>query len=45
MCDMGYGLTVDDIRKVAYVIASNAGRPHPFKNGKAGRDWYEGFLR
>ena len=45
MCDMGYGLTVEDIRRVAYVIASNSGRPHPFKNGKAGRDWYEGFLR
>ena len=45
MCDMGYGLTVEYIRRVAYVIASNSGRPHPFKNGKAGRDWYEGFLR
>ena len=45
MCDMGYGLTVEDIRRVAYVIASNSGRPHPFKNGKASLDWYEGFLR
>ena len=45
MCDMGYGLTVEDIRRVPYVIASNSGRPHPFTNGKAGHDWYEGFLR
>lgn len=45
MCNMGYGLTVEDIRRVAYVIASNSGRSHPFKKGKAGQDWYENFLR
>ena len=45
MCNMGYGLMVEDIRRVAYVIASNSGRSHPFKNGKAGQDWYKGFLR
>ena len=45
MCDMGYGLTVEDVRSVAYRIAQNSGRPHPFHDGKAGRDWYEGFLR
>ena len=45
MCDMGYGLTVEDVRVVAFRIAANSGRQHPFQNGKAGRDWYEGFLR
>ena len=34
-----------DVRSVAYRIAQNSGRPHPFHDGKAGRDWYEGFLR
>lgn len=45
MCDMGYGLTVEDVKRVAFEIASNSGRPHLFKDGKAGRDWYEGFMR
>jgi len=45
MCDMGYGLTVEDVKRVAFEIASNSGRPHPFKDRKAGRDWYEGFMR
>ena len=45
MCDMGYGLTVEDVRIIAYKIADNSGRPHPFNDGRAGRDWYEGFLR
>ena len=43
MCNMGYGLTVEDIRRVAFVIASNSGRSHPFKIEKAGRNLYEGF--
>ena len=33
MCDMGYGLTVEDVKRVAFEIASNSGRPHPFKDG------------
>ena len=45
MVDMGYGLTVEDVRTVAYRIAHNSGRPHPFTDGRAGRDWYDGFLR
>ena len=46
MCDMGYGLTVEDVRSVGYCIAQiNSGRPHPFHDGKAGQDWYEGFLQ
>ena len=38
---MGYGLTVDDVRTVAFRIAQRSGRPHPFISGKAGRDWYD----
>ena len=45
MCDMGYGLTVEDLRTLAFCIAQSSGRPHPFRDGKAGRDWYEGFRR
>lgn len=45
MCDMGYGLTVEDVKIKAYEIMENSGRQHPFREGKAGRDWYEGFLR
>lgn len=45
MCNMGYGLTVEDVRIKAYQIAQISGRPHPFRDGRAGRDWYEGFLR
>ena len=43
-CNMGYGLTVEDA-VVAFCIAANSGRQHLFQNGKARRDWYEGFLR
>ena len=42
---MGYGLTIEDIKVIAFKIADLSGRPHPFKNGRAGRDWYEGFLK
>ncbi len=44
MCNMAYGLTVEDVRVKAYEIAANSTRPHPFHDGKAMRDWYEGFL-
>ena len=45
MADMGFGLTIENIRIVAYRIAEASGRPHPFKNGMVGRDWYEAFVR
>ena len=45
MGDMGYGLTIEDVRTVAFRIAENSGRKHPFNEGKAGRDWYAGFCR
>ena len=30
MCDMGYGLTAENVRMIAFQIAENSGRPHPF---------------
>jgi len=45
MADMGYGLTTEDIKVIAYRIAASSGRPHPFKESSAGRDWYEGFMK
>ena len=45
MCDMGYGLTVDDVRTIAFRIAQGSGRSHPFTGDKVGRDWYEGCLQ
>ena len=45
MADMGYGLTIEDVKMVAYRIVVGSGRSHPFKEGSTGRDWYEGFLR
>ena len=42
---MGHGLTVEDVRRTAYHIANTSGWPHPFKDGKVGRDWYDGFVK
>ena len=39
MADMGYGLTIEDVKMVAYRIVAGSGRSHPFKEGSAGRDW------
>ena len=33
------------MKVVAYRITASSGRSHPFKEGSAGRDWYDGFLR
>jgi hypothetical protein len=40
----GYGMTVEDVKSKAYEIMEKSGRPHPFQSGKAGRDWYQGFI-
>ena len=45
MADRGFGLTPEDIRRLAYIIVSRSGRPHPFQNGMAGRAWMEGFRK
>ena len=38
MCDMGNGFTVEDVKTKAYEIVEKSGRPHPFRNGKAGKN-------
>lgn len=44
MSEIGYGLTRDDIMCLAYNMAELSLQHHPFKNGKAGRGWFEGFM-
>jgi len=36
-------LTTEEEKKFYHYIAEKSGRKHPFKDGKAGRDWYIGF--
>ena len=45
MADMGFGLTIENVRTVAYRLAEASGRSHPFQNRIAGRDWYEAFTK
>ena len=41
MVDMGFGLS----RDTAFSIVDKSQRKHPFKDGKAGRAWFDGFKR
>ena len=43
MADMGFGLTREDVMQLAYIIAEKTGKQHPFKDGSAGRSWFEAF--
>jgi len=45
MADMGYGIKRDTVMEMAFMIAEKSHRKHPFKEGKAGRAWFEGFQR
>ena len=38
MAERGFGLNPQEICTLAYEIANNSGRNHPFRNGHAGRD-------
>lgn len=40
MADIGFGLTREEI---AFRIVDEQGRKHPFRDGMAGRGWFEGF--
>lgn len=40
-----YGLTQQDLRKLAYQLAVRNNIPNPFSNNAAGRYWLKGFLR
>ena len=43
MADMGFGLTREDIMRLAFNIVEKCGRQHPFHDGMAGRGWFDGF--
>ncbi len=40
---MGYGLTKEDVQRLAFSIVEKIGCKHPFTDGKAGRGWFDGF--
>ena len=44
MADMGFGLSREDLRMVAFRIVEKSGRPHTFNNGIAGQAWLDGFF-
>lgn len=39
----GRSVTGMDCRRLAFSIAEASGRSHPFSNGMAGADWFDGF--
>ena len=43
MADMGFGLTTEDIRSIAFKIAEKSHRKHHFSNEMAGQGWFEGL--
>jgi len=45
MADMGYGINRDVVMETAFMIAEKSHLKHPFREGKAGRAWFESFQR
>jgi len=45
MADMGFGLSRETVMEMAFTIVQKTQRSHPFRDGKAGRAWFEGFER
>lgn len=45
MADMGFGLSRETVMEMAFTIVQKSQRSHPFRDGKAGRAWFEGFQR
>ena len=43
MSGMGFGLSRDDVMRIAFRIAESSGRKQPFTNGSAGWSWMDGF--
>ena len=43
MGDMGFGLTHQEVMHLAFQMADKSGIKHPFKNGSAGRKWFNAF--
>ena len=45
LAKIGYGVTLSEIRKVAFEFCERNGKSNPFKNGMAGKKWLRGFLK
>ena len=45
MADMGYGLTKDAVMCLVGTYITKCKRNNPFKDGKAGRWWFDGFKK
>ena len=45
MADMGYGLTKDAVMCLVGTYVTKCKRNNPFKDGKAGRWWFDGFKK
>ena len=45
MADMGFGLSRDTVVELAFTIVEKSQIKHPFRDGRAGRAWFEGFRR
>ena len=43
MCDMGFGLSRQDVVHVVFSIVEKSGRRQPFTNGMASRAWFDSF--
>ena len=43
MGDMGFGLSRQEVMRLAFQIAEESGIKHPFKNCSAGRKWFDTF--
>ena len=44
MADMGFGLSHEKVMCLAFKIVDATQQKHPFKDQKAGRVWFDGFL-
>ena len=45
MVEMGFGLSREDVMRLAFVIAETSGKEHPFHNDMAGRGWFDSFRK
>ena len=45
MADVGYGLMRKTVIELAFIIIQKSERKNPFRGGKAGHPWFEGFRR
>ena len=41
--DVGFGLNRDTVMEMAFTIVEKSQRKHPFRDGKAGCAWFNGF--